>query len=136
MSDFIRDSYDILNFLVGKNPEKPIFRMYKNVISVLGSVVFLGIYLIWNQQAWTSQVKELELENQRLIEEIEILKVRPPETIDRTCVCPRSQKLEFRHGNRFCVLMIIYLFRRRNLDLGKKMRNIRWKLEDYQKKRP
>ena len=44
--------------------------MNKNVISVLGSVVFLGIYLIWNQQAWTSQVKELELENQRLIERL------------------------------------------------------------------
>ena len=49
--------------------------MNKNVISVLGSVVFLGIYLIWNQQAWTSQVEDLKLENQRLIEEIEILKV-------------------------------------------------------------
>ena len=48
--------------------------MYK-IISVLGSVVFLGIYLIWNQQAWTSQVEDLKLENQRLIEEIEILKV-------------------------------------------------------------
>lgn len=41
---------------------------------ILGSVVFLGIYLIWNQQAWTSQVEDLKLENQRLIEEIEILK--------------------------------------------------------------
>ena len=64
--------------------------MNKNVISVLGSVVFLGIYLIWNQQAWTSQVKELELENQRLIEEIEILKVRPLEPIDWTVARPRS----------------------------------------------
>ena len=63
--------------------------MNKNVISVLGSVVFLGIYLIWNQQAWTSQVKELELENQRLIEEIEILKVRPLETMGWTDACPR-----------------------------------------------
>ena len=48
--------------------------MFK-IFSVLGSVVFLGIYLIWNQQAWTSQVEDLKLENQRLIEEIEILKV-------------------------------------------------------------
>ena len=133
--------------------------MYK-LISVLGSVVFLGIYLIWNQQAWTSQVEDLKLENQRLIEEIEILKVtfRPGTRVPRGPAhvsfilrnsgffeswgstesidwrdCP---KLESRHGNMFCVLVIIYLFRKKNLDLGKRMRNSRWKLEDFQKKRP
>ena len=51
--------------------------MFK-IISVLGSVVFLGIYLIWNQQAWTSQVEDLKFENQKLLEEIEILKVPFP----------------------------------------------------------
>ena len=123
--------------------------MYK-IISVLGSVVFLGIYLIWNQQAWTSQVEDLKLENQRLIEEIEILKVIFRQGIQgqqgptmrsrypyfrevRWTGCP---KLEFRHRNMYCVLVIIYLSRKKNLDLGKRMRNSRWKLEDFQKKRP
>ena len=91
------------------------------IISVLGSVVFLGIYLIWNQQAWTSQVEDLKLENQRLIEEIEILQVILPGLVTGH-IFVRS-KLESRHGNIFCVLVIIYLFRGRNINLGKRKRH-------------
>ena len=79
--------------------------MYK-VISVLGSVLFLGIYLIWNQQAWTSQVDDLKLENQRLIEEIEILKVCPksPASLVSAAASAKFGQcpwMSTRHGNKF-----------------------------------
>ena len=85
--------------------------MYK-IISVLGSVVFLGIYLIWNQQAWTSQVDDLKLENQRLIEEIEILKVRSKFRL-RSSPRPQlqrsfSQSLDSVHGCPFVMETSFY----------------------------
>ena len=45
-------------------------------------------------------------------------------------------KLESRHGNIFCVLVIIYLFRGRNINLGKRKRHWSRKLEDSQTKHP
>ena len=108
--------------------------MFK-IISVLGSVVFLGIYLIWNQQAWTSQVEDLKFENQKLLEEIEILKVTFREFFraQRTSPDRRAEWSLLVMETSFCCFDV-YLFRKKNLALKERKRNWRLKHEDCLKK--